>query len=193
MLIERGLSFSRSGDWERAEEYLSAALDAGAAADEALPPLLQSCIAGRRYRTAAEHARDNLPRLVRRRPQVELVLAALYLSLDEPERALRLLEQVVAVEPGNATAQYLLADTLRERFQDVEKADRHYQKYLELEPDGRYAEFARGNLLSYVTPVTTAAGAVTSKSVPVQQSSGTAELAPGRSVTPGPTIDAGSP
>jgi tetratricopeptide (TPR) repeat protein len=172
-LVERGLAFSRSGDWERAEEYLSAALDAGAAADEVLPALLHSCIAARRYRTAAEHAQDNLPGLRRRLPEVELILAALYLNLDEPESALQLMNRVVDAQPDNATAHYLLGQTLRERFQELEKADLHFRRYLELEPYGRYSELARGGLLTFVAPRGNMLGAeeATVEAVPVKVSS----------------------
>ena len=187
VLLERGLSYSRSGEWERAEEYLSAALDAGASVDDALPPLLQSCIAGRRYRTAAEHAHDNLPRLRRKRLEVELVLAALYLSLEEPERALQLIDHVVKLEPSNGTAQYLLANTLRERFQEFEKADLHYRKYLELEPEGRYAELARGNLLGYVVPEVQAVTQGPRSAAPLRQSPSSTALTPESSVTPEPS------
>src|SRR5688500_13977040 len=55
-LLELGLHFARGGDSVRAEQYLAAALDAGADPNQALLPLLKLCIKAGRFEAAAQYA-----------------------------------------------------------------------------------------------------------------------------------------
>jgi tetratricopeptide (TPR) repeat protein len=148
-LLERGRAFAEVGDFTRAEQYLSAALDAGAPADVALPILLKVCIAENRFRVAIAYAE---PRLTARPNDFRLrfVVASLYASIGETEKALEHLAQVAKSKPDYAEVQYAIAVLLRDAEHDLIRADAHFREYLRLDPAGRHAEEARGSLLKTV-------------------------------------------
>ena len=59
-LLERGRLFARVGDYTRASQYLTAALDAGANPDQVLPLLMRVFIVSGRYRTALQLGEEEL-------------------------------------------------------------------------------------------------------------------------------------
>jgi len=149
-LLELGLAFARSGDSVRGEQYLSAALEEGATADQALLPLMTLCIKAGRFEAAAQYG-EAYQRDVAARRELAMLLSGLYLSLDQDDKAIKELEQVAHDYPELALAHLLLARLLRQQQRDLEQADAHYRGYLRLEPNGTYAAEARASLLKQVT------------------------------------------
>lgn len=150
-LIEVARELERRGDSLRAEQYWMEALDRGAPADVVLPHLFKAYVRDRQYRLAAQRAEDHL----RRHPnstRVRLLLAALYQAVDDYPQAVRQYRAVVRHEPQRADAHYALATALVEEGHDRSGADEHYRRYLELAPNGAYAERAQAALLKEVTP-----------------------------------------
>jgi tetratricopeptide (TPR) repeat protein len=145
-LFERGKAFAVAGDLARAEEYLAAAMDAGADARQIMPLLLMVCVQDSRFRLAVKYAEEHLvkyPRDVRSR----LVLGTIYAGLGESLAAERELRQVIREKPDEAQAHFALGALLRDAKGDVVGADEHFREYLRLAPTGPYAEQAKSGLL----------------------------------------------
>jgi len=145
-LVARGVAFARVGDLTRAEQYLAAALEAGADSDTVLPTLIRVCIVGNRYRVAIGYATARLqehPDDVRLR----FVVAELRAALDDGAGARKDLERVLDVEPKNAAARFAYARLLRDGFGDVRAADKEFRAYLALAPNGEHVEEASASLL----------------------------------------------
>jgi Tfp pilus assembly protein PilF len=150
-LIEVARELERRGDSLRAEQYWMEALDRGADADAVLPHLFSAYVRDRQYRLAAQRAEDHL----RRHPnstRVRLLLAALYQAVDDYAQAVRQYQTIVRAEPTRPDAHYALALALVEEGQDRASADEHFRRYLELAPNGPYAERAQAALLKEVMP-----------------------------------------
>ncbi len=149
-LLQLGLDFSSQNDSLRAEQYLAAAIDEGADVDVALPPLLRACVDSGRFQAAAKYAEDNLGR-VRARRETEMTLAGLLLALDKQPQALSHLQYVTRRYPDYAMGHFLLGRVLLEYSQDVERADVHFHKYMELDPSGKYFDEAQDSRLKAVS------------------------------------------
>lgn len=148
-LLDRGKAFANIGDATRAEEYLVAALEAGASPKDVMPLLLQVCIQTGRYRSGVQHAENQL----RRHPddvRTRFVLGTLQAALGDSKEAHATLERVLAQRPNDPKAHYTLAVLARDAESDVVTADRHFREYLRLEPNGQHAEEARESLLKRV-------------------------------------------
>lgn len=148
-LYERGRAFAQVGDYVRAEQYLSAALDAGADPKKALPLLLHVCIEGQRYRVALDFAEAHL----RKHPEdqrLRFLVASLYAAVGDAPSARARLETLLRASPKQAEAHYALAVILRDELAEWEAADAHFRAYLELAPKGEHAEEARASLLQRV-------------------------------------------
>ena len=150
-LLARGRAFAEVRDYTRAEQYLSAALDAGAPPAQVLPALLKVCVAESRFRAALTYAEPQLtahPEDFRLR----FVVASLYSSIGDTVKALEHLERVAAAQPDLAEAQYAMAVLHRDAANDPGRADAHFREYLRLDPEGPHASEARGSLLTVVGP-----------------------------------------
>lgn len=145
-LLELGMAFARAGDSVRGEQYLSAALEAGTDANQALLPLMGLCINAGRFEAAVQYG-EAYQSDVRARRELAMLLAGLYISLDQDDKAIEQLEQVASDYPELALAHLLLGRLLRRQERDLEQADAHFRGYLRLEPDGIYAREARASLL----------------------------------------------
>lgn len=145
-LIARGRAFANVGDYTRAEQYLSAALESGAPSEVVLPILLKVCIAENRFRAAIAYAE---PQLTTHPDDFRLrfLVASLYASVGETDAALEHLKRVAKSKPDYAEVQYAMAVLLRDAEHDLIRADTHFREYLRLEPGGRHAAEARGSLL----------------------------------------------
>jgi tetratricopeptide (TPR) repeat protein len=148
-LVQRGKMFARLGDYTRASQYFSAALDAGADPHLVLPLLMRTYVVSQRFRLAIETGEHYLAKNPRDH-YLRFLVATLYSAIDQPERARKHLERVVAQNPANAEAHFALAVLLRDRDRDWVGADHHFRQYLRLEPSGSHAEEARGSLLKSV-------------------------------------------
>lgn len=72
-------------------------------------------------------------------------LGALQDDLGDPRAALFWYRRALAVRPDYADAHFNLASAL-ERLGQAEEARRHWSRYLELDPESRWAEIARSHL-----------------------------------------------
>jgi len=153
-LVELGLAFARAGDSVRGEQYLSAALDAGADPNQALLALMQLCIKAGRFEAAAQYG-EAYERDVLAKRELAMLLSGLYISLDQDDKAIKRLEQVAGDYPELALAHLLLGRLLRQKERDLEQADAHFRGYLRLEPEGIYAREARASLLKRLSDVET--------------------------------------
>ncbi len=94
-LAERGRGFASIGDHTRAEEYLAAALDAGASPRDVLPLLMEVCVRTGRYRSAIQHGENHL----RKHPndlRTRVMVGALYVAINDGKQAKSQLEHVVS-------------------------------------------------------------------------------------------------
>lgn len=145
-LLARGRAFASVGDFTRAEQYLAAAIDAGAPVADALPLLMRVCIAEQRYRAAINHG---LPHLNKQPDDYKLrfVLGSLYATIGENTMAWEHLKKVAKEEPNHAEVQFAMGMLALEAEGDVVTADSHFREYLRLEPTGAHAAEARSHLL----------------------------------------------
>lgn len=148
-LANDGEGAATAGDFTRAEQYLSAALQRGAPPERILPRLLRVCINAHRYRAAVEYAR---PYLAEHEEAwaLRFLVASIHVGLNEPLTASRHLELVLRHNPNHADSEFLLGSLLRDDLQNPGAADLHFRRYLELAPDGEHASAARAGLLRRV-------------------------------------------
>jgi tetratricopeptide (TPR) repeat protein len=145
-LIELGRAFSAYGDLTRAEQYLSAALDHGAAPHDVLPMLVRVCVQGGRYRVASLYTANAL----QRDPEdasLRLLHGILEAAVGDPRVAFREYQTVLKAHPDDSDAHYAVAILLRDTLDDPAGADLHFREYLRLSPDGSHAADARASLL----------------------------------------------
>ncbi len=144
-----GEAFASIGDFGRAAQYYSAALEQGGDEGIIVPKLIDVYVRDKQYRAACWQAKTYL----QKHPQetsLRFVLANLSAGLGDPTVARQELEQVVREEPSNANAHYALAVLLRDEAADLSSADEHFREYLRLSPAGPHADEARGALLKRV-------------------------------------------
>jgi hypothetical protein len=158
------------GDLTRAEQYLVAALDAGASPNAVLPKLLVVCIANQHYRAGIEYATPEL----QREPEnasLRFVVAELEALTGDTGAAREDLAKVTQAEPHDAAPHFAYGRLLRDAFGDMVGADREFRAYLESEPHGEHANEARAYVLKTVPSPETAPVAVPSPTVgPVEES-----------------------
>lgn len=148
-LVERGKLFAQVGDYNRAAQYFSAALDNGADTKKVLPLLMQMYVASQRYRVAIQVGKQYL----QKDPDnyhLRYLVGTLDAAVGDTAQAQKQFEQVLVTDPKHAQAQYALAVLLRDSDDDWVKADYHFRQYLKLEPNGPHAEEARASLLKKV-------------------------------------------
>jgi tetratricopeptide (TPR) repeat protein len=148
-LAARGRAFASVGDMTRAEQYLSAAIDAGGDPGVLLPELLRVCIAAKRYRVAIDYATPWL----RRYPsdtKLRFVVASLRSSIGDAVGAKTDLQQVIANQPDDAPAHFAYAVLLHDQLGDLADADREFREYIRLAPTGAHVDEARASLLKTV-------------------------------------------
>jgi len=149
VLFERGKAYLAASDLVRAEQYLAAALAAGAPDDRVMPHLLRACVALRHYRLAVEYAEVALAR----NPQnahLRFVVGALYVSIGDRGRAREHMEATGRDLPNDAEAQFAVAVFFRDELSDKVKADPYFREYLRIAPNGAHAEEARSSLMERV-------------------------------------------
>jgi tetratricopeptide (TPR) repeat protein len=149
-MIEYGKGFAAVGDLTRAEEYFTAALEAGGDETVITPMLLRVCIQDGRYRVAIQYGET----FIRKHPndvRTRFVLATLYLAISDNVDARAQFERVLAAKPEDADAHFALAVLMRDSQEDLLSADHHFREYLRLKPGGAHAEEAQASLLKSVT------------------------------------------
>jgi tetratricopeptide (TPR) repeat protein len=144
-LVQRGRAFANVGDLTRAEQYLAAALEAGAPYRSVLPLLLRVCVAERRLRVAIDYVEP----IMRKQPDdhgLRVVLASLYAGVGDLRRAREQLEAVLRKDPDLAQAHYILGVILRDSDVDRAAAAHHFREYLRIKPSGVHADEAENGL-----------------------------------------------
>lgn len=146
-LFAHGAALAQQGDGVRAEQYIVAAIERGFSVEEALPLLIQVCVASDRLSSALSHAEPQLREHPDRWP-LRHVIGTLYLGLGRVDDAQRELERVVAQAPNAAMPHFHLGMLLYENRGDREAARPFLARYLELDPEGRHVAEARSVLTS---------------------------------------------
>ena len=139
-----GVSHARSGDFLRAEQYLTAARQRGHDQASAIYWLVRVCTAASRYQSALGHA----DRYLRDHPthwSLRLVVASICEALGDLARAESELEHIVRAEPDWALPHYRLAMLYRD-VHDRARSNAQLEEYLELAPDGPHAAEAESVL-----------------------------------------------
>lgn len=137
-LYAQGVQLGRAGDLVRAEQYIAAAIDRGYPEERALPTLMAVCVEASRLSAALGYAEPFLARHPTHWP-LRLLVASIYMGLDQHERARDELRRVLQDAPADAEppeAHYFLGVLHRDRFDDLETAREHFRRYLALAPDG---------------------------------------------------------
>ena len=145
-LVARGTAFASVGDLTRAEQYLAAALDAGADPTVVLPKLLRICVTAGHHRAGITYAQPYLDA----HPEdfhLRFLVAELRAVTGDTAGARADLERVTAAAPDDAAARYAFAKLLKNDVGDPVGADREFRAYLRVAPDGAHADEARSSLL----------------------------------------------
>jgi tetratricopeptide (TPR) repeat protein len=148
-LIEQGKGFAALGDTTRAEQYFSAALNAGG--DEAVitPLVVSVCVRDGRYELAIEYAR----RYTQKHPndvRMRYLLGTLYGAIGDVAHARSELEFVVTNKPDAAEPHWALGKLLHDEGKEPTLAEGQFKEYLRLAPTGSHAEEAHGLLTKEV-------------------------------------------
>jgi tetratricopeptide (TPR) repeat protein len=145
-LLDRGRGFAAVGDLTRAEQYFSAALEAGADPKRTVPLLVHVCVEAKRYRVASDYVQQEL----RRDPEdasLRLLHGLLEASVGNRAVALHEYKLVLDGRPDDSESHYAMAVLLRDGLDDAVGASEHFRAYLRLSPDGVHAGEARASLL----------------------------------------------
>lgn len=148
-LLTQGQHLAASGDYLRAEQYLGAALSAGAGDRAVLPALLHACVEARHYRLASEYAQAALDRDPTN-ARLRFMTAALYLAIGERGRAREQFEMAASQLSSDANVQFAVAVFFRDEMSDRVSADPYFQRYLQVSPAGAHASEARASLMERI-------------------------------------------
>lgn len=141
-LFRLGVGHARSGDFLRAEQYLSAARGRGHDEAPVVYWLVRVCLLASRYQSALSHAADYL----RDHPEhwsLRLVVASIHEALGDVARAEEELRRIVRSEPERPLPHYRLAMLYQDREGDEARARAHLEAYLRLSPRGPHAAEAK--------------------------------------------------
>jgi tetratricopeptide (TPR) repeat protein len=148
-LLEIGRVHRKSGDTTRAEQEFAAVLENKRASEEqrraALRELMATCIEAQRFRVAIDYAEPEL----RRHPNDVALLrlvASLAAAVGEGLKARDLYERLLALAPSDAESELALARVMRDAFADRLGAGEHFERYVQLAPNGPHAGEARAFL-----------------------------------------------
>lgn len=135
-MFQLGELYAERGNYLRAEQYMAAGIQGGYDDPQAIHQLLEVCLEGSFLRSGIEHARSHLNRHADDM-EVRLSLAALYYGVGDLDPAREELELVLERSPDNANAHYLAGIVAASSGQSSwPRARAHWEKYLELAPDG---------------------------------------------------------
>ena len=145
-LLELGRAHRRAGDATRAEQYFAAVLDSRGATEPqraaALKEVLATCIEAQRFRVAIDYAEPEL----RKHPDDVTLLrlvATLAAAAGDGLKARESYERLLVRAPNDPEAELGFARVLRDSFADRREATLHFDRYLQLAPNGPYAQEAR--------------------------------------------------
>ena len=144
-LLRRGIYLANQGDYVRAEQYLAAARSRGTPDEQIIPTLMEVCVRSSRLSAALGYAE---PYLVQHPTDwsLRILVASIQLGLGHTREARNHLERVFLDAPSEpAEAHYLLGVTLVDSGQQ-EEAVAHFQRYVELAPEGTHVDEVRGIL-----------------------------------------------
>jgi tetratricopeptide (TPR) repeat protein len=145
-LYRRGVVLARAGDYIRAEQYISAAVERGFPEHDALPALIRVCIESSRLAAALSYAEPYLEHHPSDWP-LRLLVASIRMGLEQDQEARTELERVLEDAPHEPPqAHYFLGVLFRDRLDDIEAARVHFRRYLALDPRGSHRDEARAAL-----------------------------------------------
>ena len=144
-LFEAGTSLATAGDFVRAEQYFSAAIQRGYPEERVIGPLVEVCVRSQRLRLAIGYAQPYLD-LHPSVWQLRYLVASIQLGMGHAELARDELLRVIHDAPDSPDPHYLLADVLRELGGNDAAPRAELERYLVLAPTGRHAEEARAVL-----------------------------------------------
>ncbi len=138
-LFHIGQVSAAQGNYFRAEQYMSLGLKTGYDDPSGIHQLLEVCMNASFLRAGINHARWYLTK----KPQdmsVRLSLAALLFGVGDMDQATAELRPVLEANPERAMAHYLSGAIAASQGHDGrQRAREHWEKYLELAPDGSRA------------------------------------------------------
>lgn len=138
-VFRRGLASESRGDYIRAEQYYAAAIDLGYPEKKAMPRLVRVCIASSRLSSALSHSKPYLES----HPQdwaLRYLVATAYYSLSDFGSAVSHLRRVMHDAPKRPEPHYLLAVIYRDELRDLTQAREHFQRYVDLAPNGEHLD-----------------------------------------------------
>ncbi len=141
----RGTESARNGDYIRAEQYLSVALERGYPRGKVVPQLVKVCIAASRLRAGLAYAEPYLSQHPKHWP-LRVLVATIRIAVRDYAEARMELERVVQHAPNQPHPHYLLATLLRDHFAEPAEVEQHFESYLKLEPRGVHSEEAQSYL-----------------------------------------------
>lgn len=147
-LFELGGQYASQGDLVRGEQYLALAIRKGYPEAAGLPKLIEVCVRASRLRAAIAYAEPSL----QREPdnwRLRLLVASLHIGVRDIPMAQRELAVVLRIAPDQPSGHYISAVISRDETQETQAARAHFQRYLELAPDGNHASEARAFLATH--------------------------------------------
>jgi len=151
-LVERGRAFASIGDFTRAEEYFTAAMDAGAPPRKVMPMLVKACLSDNRLRSVIQYSEGYLAKF----PDdvaTRFVYGTVLYAVGDYSQAKTELARVTVEKPLIADAHFALALADRELGHHHE-ADTQFREYLRLAPRGTHAAEAESGLTkTFPTPM----------------------------------------
>lgn len=150
-LFRRGLALAAAEDYVRAEQYLVASMERGHPEDDVMMPLVSACVRSDRLSAALRYAEPYLAR----HPgawTLRLVVATVQMAIGDPESARREFVRVTEDAPTHPAAHYMLAVLERDVRHDPAAAALHFQRYIEVDPEGEHVEEARSALAHPAAP-----------------------------------------
>lgn len=131
------------GDYTRAEQYLKLALEDGYAPRQTVLLLVQTCLAGSRFRAALNYAEPHL----QNHPEdkaLRYLVATVHLGLGHKREGLRQLNLLAARAPGYPDTYFLRGAARWDEGDPAAEVD--FERYLSLAPEGRHAAEVRSHL-----------------------------------------------
>ena len=120
--------------------------------DEVIPALVSACLRSSRLSAALSHAEPYLSRHPAQW-QLRLLVGTVRLGLGEISAAEQAFARVVRDAPDEPAGHYLLAVLARDELSEPERAREHFQRYLDLAPEGEHADEARASLTGRPAPI----------------------------------------
>ncbi len=149
-LYRTGLAYSARQNFVRAEQYFIAAIAKGMSEHKVIPKIMQSCVLSNRLESAVVHGEGYISKFPSAMP-MRLLLASIYLETENYGAARGHLLLIRESDPDMAEAAFLLGRA-ELAIGAKKRARRQFAAYLQKQPNGEGAPFARAQLGSDKKP-----------------------------------------